>query len=233
MLSFKMALRSIGANKLRAVLTMLGIIIGVMALVVLVSLVNGATSTVTDAVSGLGSSMLTVTVASVTGQDTMTLSIQVDETDILDLSIGQTARITVDAIMGQLFEATITDIGNTGSNNGGHSKFTVELQLPRAEQMLSGMNATARITLTTTADTPSVPVAALVEEGAQTILYTGYDEESGTLTDPVVVTLGVSDGENVQILSGLAHGATYYYAYYDTLFISNMPSMGGGSFFGR
>ena len=63
MQSFVMALRSIGANKMRAVLTMLGIIIGVMALVVLVSLVNGATTSVTDAVSDLGSSMVTVTVS--------------------------------------------------------------------------------------------------------------------------------------------------------------------------
>ena len=62
-MSFKMALRSIASNKLRAVLTMLGIIIGVVALVVLVSLVNGATGSVTDAVSGLGTSMLTVTVS--------------------------------------------------------------------------------------------------------------------------------------------------------------------------
>ena len=62
-LSFKMALRSISSNKMRAVLTMLGIIIGVMALVVLVSLVNGATSSVTDAVSGLGTSMLTVSIS--------------------------------------------------------------------------------------------------------------------------------------------------------------------------
>ena len=54
-MSLKMALRSIGSNKLRAVLTMLGIIIGVMALVVLVSLVNGATSSVTDRMSSLGS----------------------------------------------------------------------------------------------------------------------------------------------------------------------------------
>ena len=51
MQSFVMALRSIGANKMRAALTMLGIIIGVMALVVLVSLVNGATNSVTTAVS--------------------------------------------------------------------------------------------------------------------------------------------------------------------------------------
>ena len=61
--SLKMALRSIGSSKMRSLLTMLGIIIGVMALVVLVSLVNGATTSVTDAVSGLGSSMLTVSIS--------------------------------------------------------------------------------------------------------------------------------------------------------------------------
>jgi len=60
--SLKMALRSIASSKMRSLLTMLGIIIGVMALVVLVSLVNGATNSVTDAVSSLGSSMITVTV---------------------------------------------------------------------------------------------------------------------------------------------------------------------------
>ena len=63
MQAFTMALRSIGANKMRAMLTMLGIIIGVMALVVLVSLVNGATTSVTDAVSSLGSSLVTVTIS--------------------------------------------------------------------------------------------------------------------------------------------------------------------------
>ncbi len=61
--SLKMALKSISGNKLRAFLTMLGIIIGVVALVVLVSLVNGATSSVTDAVSNLGSNLLTVTIS--------------------------------------------------------------------------------------------------------------------------------------------------------------------------
>ncbi len=63
MITLRMALRSIGSNKMRAMLTMLGIIIGVVALVVLVSLVNGATGSVTDAVSSLGTDMLTVTVS--------------------------------------------------------------------------------------------------------------------------------------------------------------------------
>ena len=61
-LSLKMALRSIGSNKMRAMLTMLGIIIGVVALVVLVSLVSGATTSVTDTISGLGSNLLTVSI---------------------------------------------------------------------------------------------------------------------------------------------------------------------------
>ena len=61
--SFKMAIRSISSNKTRAALTMLGIIIGVMALVVLVSLVNGATSSVTSAVSDLGTNMITVSIS--------------------------------------------------------------------------------------------------------------------------------------------------------------------------
>ncbi|MCD8152081.1 MAG: ABC transporter permease [Clostridiales bacterium] len=61
--SLKMALKSLSGNKLRALLTMLGIIIGVMALVVLVSLVSGATGSITSAVSDLGSDLLTVTVS--------------------------------------------------------------------------------------------------------------------------------------------------------------------------
>lgn len=94
LLSFKMALRSIGANKLRAVLTMLGIIIGVLALVVLVSLVSGTTNTVTDAVSGLGSSLMTVTLS----EDAVDLE-QIDQwaekADFVGkVSASQTASVT-------------------------------------------------------------------------------------------------------------------------------------------
>ncbi len=61
--SLKMAVKSVAGNKMRAFLTMLGIIIGVFSLVVLVSLVNGATGTVTNTISNLGNDMLTVSVS--------------------------------------------------------------------------------------------------------------------------------------------------------------------------
>lgn len=58
--SMKMAWHAVVSNKLRSFLTMLGIIIGVVALIVLVSIANGATSSVTDQISSMGSSYLTV-----------------------------------------------------------------------------------------------------------------------------------------------------------------------------
>jgi len=61
--SIKMAWKSIISNKMRSFLTMLGIIIGVVSLVVLVSIVNGATGSITDTISSLGKDMLTVTIS--------------------------------------------------------------------------------------------------------------------------------------------------------------------------
>lgn len=60
--SMKMAWHAVVSNKLRSFLTMLGIIIGVVALIVLVSIANGATSSVTDQISSMGSSYLTMTI---------------------------------------------------------------------------------------------------------------------------------------------------------------------------
>jgi len=61
--SLKMAWKSIITNKMRSFLTMLGIIIGVIALVVLVSLVSGTTESVKNSISSIGTNLLTVTIS--------------------------------------------------------------------------------------------------------------------------------------------------------------------------
>ena len=113
-LSLKMALRSISSNKMRASLTMLGIIIGVVALVVLVSLVNGATTSVTDTISSLGSSLLTVTIEDDKGypvtMDTLNQWTEENET------IGLMAPYISDSI--------------TGSAEGESGSFTVYGTVP-------------------------------------------------------------------------------------------------------
>lgn len=60
--SFRMALKSIAANKMRASLTMLGIIIGVSAVIIMVSLVQGSTKQITDRLQSMGTNMISVIV---------------------------------------------------------------------------------------------------------------------------------------------------------------------------
>jgi putative ABC transport system permease protein len=57
----RLALSRLGTSRLRAVLTMLGVIIGVGSIVALVAVAEGATSGITDRIQGLGTNLLTVT----------------------------------------------------------------------------------------------------------------------------------------------------------------------------
>ncbi len=59
----KMAFAAVLSNKMRSFLTMLGIIIGVMAVTLLISLVQGATNTVTESLDDLGGDQLVVSIS--------------------------------------------------------------------------------------------------------------------------------------------------------------------------
>ena len=61
--AFRMSVKAVAANKMRSFLTMLGIIIGVMALVVLVSVANGTTESVADSIHSMGTNTFTVRIS--------------------------------------------------------------------------------------------------------------------------------------------------------------------------
>ena len=153
----------------------------------------------------------------VTPLDTMTVTIAVDEKDIASVKTGMTAQLTMNALPDETFEGQVTRVSQTGSGNGGSSKFDVEITLSRESDMLPGMSATAELTLYEKMDVLTLPVAALRDEGGKTLVYTGKDKKTGEPANPVEVTTGLSDGENVEILSGIDSGTTVYYLYYDTV----------------
>lgn len=155
------------------------------------------------------------TLLTVTPRDTVTLSISVDEHDIAKVQLGQKATVKVAALKGQEYEAEVTAIASSGTNNGGSSKFAVELTFAMDEQLLSGMSASAVIPMESR-EGLRIPTAALQQGGARTYVYTALDD-NGQPTKPVDVETGLSDGEYVEILSGLEEGQQVYYSYYDTL----------------
>jgi putative ABC transport system permease protein len=58
--NFKIAIRALRANKLRSILTMLGIVIGVATVVALLSIGKGATASITSDIQSSGTNLLTV-----------------------------------------------------------------------------------------------------------------------------------------------------------------------------
>ncbi len=60
--AFKMALKSIASNKVRALLTMLGVIIGVGSVITAVAFAQGSTKSITDSIEGLGSNLISINI---------------------------------------------------------------------------------------------------------------------------------------------------------------------------
>ena len=71
--TFRQAIQNVWSNKLRTFLTMLGIIIGVMAVIVIVGLGNGMTKSMRDSFSALGTNTLSV---QVWGNGSRTVSVE-------------------------------------------------------------------------------------------------------------------------------------------------------------
>ena len=160
----------------------------------------------------------TTCVCAVTPAETMTIAVNVDELDILNLALGQKADVTLDALPGQSFAGSVKRIAQTGtSENGGSTKYTVTMEVPRTEQMLDGMNASVLIEVGRLCDVLTIPAAAVYEDGTRTYVYTAVDAKTGEPANPVDVTTGASDGNSIQILEGLQPGDTVYYSYADSI----------------
>ncbi len=110
--SMRVAFRALGANKLRSTLTMLGIIIGVGAVIALLSIGEGAGNAITEQVQGIGSNLIIVLPGSVsrtgtsqvTNPQPLTLSDSnaLDHTCCPDLAViapvyQRTAQVTMGA----------------------------------------------------------------------------------------------------------------------------------------
>ena len=157
------------------------------------------------------------TLGRVVPQEWMEVSMPVDEQDLSLISEGSQVQVYVEALNAGSQDRTplkgeIRKISRKGSNQGGSSKFNVIIRLPREEGMLEGMSASCVIPVEEKKDLLLIPVEALMEDGGRLYVYTGYDPQKQMFLSPVDVTIGFSDEEKVEILSGLTEGMMVYYS---------------------
>jgi HlyD family secretion protein len=131
----------------------------------------------------------------------------VDESDIGNVRVGQPARITTDAFPGETFSGEVVRIATKGVNTSNVVTFEAKVEvLGRNKSMLKPeMTATLRIIGARKDDTLYVPIEAIYATGDQRVAL--VVEKAGNKEErPVEV--GISDGVNLEILSGLSEGDT-------------------------
>ena len=163
--------------------------------------------------------------------ENMTVTLSVDESDILSLELGQTAEITVSSLSEEPFEGTVTEVQRSTSTSG---TYTAVVTLPKSEGMLSGMTASVSIRITGVEDALLIPIEALHQTRDRAYVYTTYDAETETFGGEVEVTVGIMGSTQVEILSGLSEGDTVWYTEEMTIFdffggMGGMSGMGGNS----
>jgi HlyD family secretion protein len=115
------------------------------------------------------------TLMSIADMSIITAEVEMDETDIVDVRLGQPAEVAIDAIPNKVFKATVTEIGDnaivrstgvatsqqtTASDEAKEFKVVVTLQDP-PENLRPGLSATAKVTTATRANALSVPIQAV------------------------------------------------------------------------
>ena len=113
------------------------------------------------------------------GED-MTLTIAVDELDVVDVAIGQKVTITIDALSSLELSGEVYKVAPVGSNSGGVTTYDVQLAFDAAGTgVRSGMNATGEIEVASKNNTLYVPVEAIMTINNATYVMV---EDGGTQT---------------------------------------------------
>lgn len=136
---------------------------------------------VTGTMNNPGTVLLTVADMSV-----IEAEVEVDETDIPNVQMGQTAKVTIDAMPGKTFTAKVTEIGNSPIQAAGQAasaqatNFMVVLTLDgEIPDVRPGFTCTAEITTATRTNTLAVPIQAT------TVREVVVDEKGAIVREPV------------------------------------------------
>ena len=171
------------------------------------------------------------TVMTIRPSENIIVTVYVDETDVLSLSVGQEATITVSSIDDETFTAEVTEIDTEGTSSGGVTTYAVTMTMERTDDMRSGMNATAAIAIAGAEDALLLPEDAVQKSRDTYYVYTSLDEETGSPAGTASVEIGVTGNGNMEILSGLSEGDTVYYTPEEEQF--SFPGFGSFEMGGR
>ena len=172
----------------------------------------------------------------------MSVTISVDESDILSLELEQTTNVTVSSVTDEVLTGVVTEIDKTASDGA----YTAVVTLDKIEGMLPGMSASVDVKIQGVENALLVPADAVHYTSTGAYVYTSYNKETQEYGGRVDIVTGLSNDDYVEVISGLNVGDTVYYTEKEEFFFgfggmggrpsgmgSGMPGGMGGSGGGR
>ncbi len=134
----------------------------------------------------------------------MTITAEVEETDIPYVQEGQTVRAKLDALPDITFEGTVVQVGvKARSGSAGNTVFDAVIRLNRSDTSLRlGYNATVDITVLDLRDSLVIPLAAVFQQNDLDYVWLNV----GGRAQLQQVQLGAQSGDSVIATGGLAEG---------------------------
>lgn len=160
-------------------------------------------------------------------QKKMSVTISVDETDILSLKEGQTASLSVSSVSEDPFTGAVAEIRKTADTSTGVTQYAARIELDRAEGMLAGMTASVDIQIQGTENALIIPVDALHQNSASHYVYTAYNPDTHRYEGRTEVTIGMQNDDYVEITSGLSAGDTVCYTKSSQMTMMDFFTMAG------
>jgi HlyD family secretion protein len=149
--------------------------------------------------------------------------VDVDETEIVNVKLGQEATIRVDALPGREYKGKVVEVGSSGYNRANQPDvtfFKVKVLLDHPDDNLRArMSVRAEIRTASRPGALTVPIQAVVEregEKGQKARKVVYVIEGGKAHERMVAT-GISDETHVELTSGLKPGEQVVTGPYRTL----------------
>ncbi len=138
--------------------------------------------------------------------DDLEVRVNVDEYDVGAIVPGAPAQVTVLAL-DKAYSASVTALDKNGTASGDLSYYTAFMDLEDAEGVYPGMQVSAKMLRAQALGVPVLKIDAIqFDEYNQPFVYVPAGENEEPRKAPV--TVGVSDGVNCEILSGVSAGET-------------------------
>ena len=141
----------------------------------------------------------------------MQVLIQVHESDIDLLELGQEVHVTVEAVKDRVFKGKVTHIASVASSewmDESNKHFRVEVTMDPIEdvELRAGITARSEIQVETVPDVVQVPIHAVVSEGDDHFVFL----PAGESFEQHPVEIGKNNSHYVEIVSGLDEGQRVY-----------------------